>query len=348
MLKKFLFALVGLLLTGLLAVVILWKALDWYGDQPVVAPDSVDSLEFTISQGESMTRVADSLAELGWLQHPQVLVILARVEKVAGGIHAGDYLIPAGVTHRELLNIFTSGQVRYYNVTLVEGHTLKEVVAVLNKHEKLSSPLDDQAMQTLYKSLEIEGNPEGRFYPDTYFFQADASVESILRRAYKRMSSVLSEEWQKRSEGLPYKSAYEALIMASLVEKETGVAYERGEIAGVFVRRLRKGMRLQTDPTVIYGLGERYKGNISRRMLREPTPYNTYVISGLPPSPIALAGREAIHAALHPKDGKSLYFVAKGDGTHYFSKTLVEHNRAVRKYQIEQRREDYRSTVETQ
>ncbi|WP_257281430.1 endolytic transglycosylase MltG [Endozoicomonas sp. ISHI1] len=348
MLKKLSFSVMGLCLAGLLAAVVCWKALDWYGDQPVNEPDTGSSLEFTISQGESMTRVADSLAESGWLQYPKIFVLLARIEKAAGSIHAGDYLIPAGITHRELLKVFTSGQVRYYNVTLVEGYTLKEVIAILNQHEKLSSPMDEKALQSLYKSLAIELNPEGLFYPDTYFFQAGASVESILRRAYNRMDSVLGEEWEKRAEGLPYKNPYEALIMASLVEKETGVAYERGEIAGVFVRRLQKGMRLQTDPTVIYGLGDRYKGNISRQMLRGVTPYNTYIIKGLPPTPIAIAGREAIHAALHPKDGKSIYFVAKGDGTHYFSKTLAEHNRAVRKYQIEQRREDYRSTVETQ
>ncbi|WP_448216676.1 endolytic transglycosylase MltG [Endozoicomonas sp. 2B-B] len=348
MLKKLLFVVVGLCLAGLLTAVVFWEALGWYGDQHVMVPDGNDNLEFTISQGESMTAVADSLAELGWLQHPKIFVLLARIEKAAAGIHAGDYLIPAGISHRELLKIFTSGQVRYYNVTLVEGHTLEEVVTALNQHEKLSSPMDDKALQSLYKSLAIELNPEGLFFPDTYFFQSGASVESILRRAYNRMDSVLGEEWGKRAEGLPYKNPYEALIMASLVEKETGVVYERGEIAGVFVRRLQKGMRLQTDPTVIYGLGDSYKGNISRQMLRRATPYNTYLIKGLPPSPIAMAGREAIHAALHPKDGKTLYFVAKGDGTHYFSKTLAEHNRAVRKYQIEQRREDYRSTVETQ
>ncbi|WOG25760.1 endolytic transglycosylase MltG [Endozoicomonas sp. 8E] len=348
MLKKLLFIVVGLCLAGLLTAIVFWEALGWYGDQPVMGPDGNDNLEFIISQGESMTAVADSLAELGWLQHPKIFVLLARIEKAAAGIHAGDYLIPAGISHRELLKIFTSGQVRYYNVTLVEGHTLKEVVAALNQHEKLSSPMDDKALQSLFKSLAIELNPEGLFFPDTYFFQSGATVESILRRAYNRMDSVLAEEWGRRAEGLPYKNPYEALIMASLVEKETGVAYERGEIAGVFVRRLQKGMRLQTDPTVIYGLGDSYKGNISRQMLRRATPYNTYVIKGLPPTPIAIAGREAIHAALHPKDGKTLYFVAKGDGTHYFSKTLAEHNRAVRKYQIEQRREDYRSTVETQ
>lgn len=240
MLKKLLFAVVGLCLAGLLAAVVFWKALDWYGNQPMIGPGSADSLEFTIAQGESMTGVADSLAKSGWLHYPKLFVLLAKIEKAAGAIHAGDYLIPAGITHRDLLKVFTSGQVRYYNVTLVEGHTLKEVMAALNQHEKLSSPMDHEALQALYKSLEIAGNPEGLFYPDTYFFQANASVESILRRAYQRMDTVLHEEWEKRAEGLPYQSPYEALIMASLVEKETGVPYERGEIAGVFVRRLEK------------------------------------------------------------------------------------------------------------
>jgi UPF0755 protein len=165
----------------------------------------------------------------------------------------------------------------------------------------------------------------------------------LLKQAHARLEQVLAEEWAQRAEGLPYREPYDALIMASMIEKETGVPEERGEIAGVFVRRLRIGMRLQTDPTVIYGMGERYNGRITRADLREPTAYNTYTIDGMPPTPIALVGREAINAALNPVDGRSLYFVARGDGSHVFSSTLEQHNRAVREYQIK-RRADYRSS----
>jgi len=178
-----------------------------------------------------------------------------------------------------------------------------------------------------------EKHPEGLFAPNTYVIEEGERDLDILRRLYQRQKRILAEEWAGRESGLPYNNAYEALIMASIIEKETGVAEERAQIAGVFVRRLQVGMRLQTDPTVIYGVGERYKGDITRAHLREDTPYNTYRRAGLPPTPIANPGRAAIHAALHPAEGDALFFVATGDGRHIFSATLAEHNRAVNRYQ---------------
>jgi UPF0755 protein len=185
--------------------------------------------------------------------------------------------------------------------------------------------------------------PEGRFFPDTYRFVRGMTDVELLKKAYDRLDEVLAKEWSQRAADVPYTEPYQALIMASLVEKETGVPQERGQIAGVFVRRMEMGMLLQTDPTVIYGLGDRYNGKLTRAHLKEPTPYNTYVISGLPPTPIAMVGREAIHAALNPVAGNSLYFVARGDGSHVFSDDLDAHNNAVREFQIK-RRADYRSS----
>ena len=185
--------------------------------------------------------------------------------------------------------------------------------------------------------------PEGRFFPDTYRFVRGMTDVELLQQAYMRLDEVLAKEWAERSTDLPYRDPYQALIMASLVEKETGIPQERGQIAGVFVRRMRLGMMLQTDPTVIYGMGERYNGKITRADLREPTPYNTYTMTGLPPTPIAMVGREAIHAALNPSNGTSLYFVARGDGSHVFSDDLDDHNSAVREFQLK-RRSDYRSS----
>ncbi|MCW7553398.1 endolytic transglycosylase MltG [Endozoicomonas gorgoniicola] len=347
MVRKLLLGVFSGFFTLILLAGLAWMSLNWYAEQPLREnPDEV--LEFTIRPGDSLIRVASRLSDAGWIKFPQVIRLLARIDNVAGDIHAGDYLIPGGINKYELLKMFVSGDVRYYDVVLVEGSTVGEALQVLNEHEKLSQPLDEDAFQGLLTELGIEGNPEGQFYPDTYFFESGDTVESVLRRANARMSSVLAEEWEARSKNLPYETPYEALIMASLIEKETGAGWERPEISGVFVRRLGKRMRLQTDPTVIYGMGDRYQGRLSRRMLREDTPYNTYTRHGLPPTPIALVGREAINAALNPKGGKSLYFVARGDGTHHFSETLAEHNRAVRKYQIVERREDYRSTLEAQ
>ncbi|WP_043310028.1 endolytic transglycosylase MltG [Pseudomonas sp. ML96] len=259
-------------------------------------------------------------------------------------LHSGEYRLTPQQNVRDLLGLWRRGEVVQYSLTLVEGWSFRQVRTALTRQEKLEQSLAGLDDKALMAKLGLSGvSPEGRFFPDTYRYVRGMSDLDLLKQARGRLDQVLEEEWSKRAEGLPYREPYDALIMASMVEKETGVAEERGQIAGVFVRRLRTGMRLQTDPTVIFGLGERYKGNLTRAHLLEATPYNTYTIDGMPPTPIALAGREAIHAALNPVAGKSLYFVARGDGSHVFSETLEQHNRAVREYQLK-RRADYRSS----
>ncbi|MNZ48707.1 putative aminodeoxychorismate lyase [compost metagenome] len=226
----------------------------------------------------------------------------------------------------------------------MEGWTFHQVRELLSRQPKIEQTLAGLSDAEVMARLGQPGVfPEGRFFPDTYKYVRGTRDIDILRQAYQRMEGILVEEWGERASNLPYKEPYQALIMASLVEKETGVPGERAEIAGVFIRRLQKSMLLQTDPTVIYGMGQRYNGRITRADLREPTPYNTYVTPGLPPTPIALPGREAIHAALNPADGQSLYFVARGDGSHVFSDNLDDHNKAVQEYQLK-RRPDYRSS----
>lgn len=259
-------------------------------------------------------------------------------------LHSGEYRLLPEHKARDLLGLWQRGEVVQYSLTLVEGWSFRQVRAALRRQSALQqsvAELDDAALMAKLGQPGV--SPEGRFFPDTYHYVRGMSDFELLKQAHARLDLVLDEEWRKRAEGLPYRKPYDALIMASMVEKETGVPEERGQIAGVFVRRLRSSMRLQTDPTVIFGLGERYNGNLTRAHLREPTPYNTYTIDGMPPTPIALVGREAIHAALHPVDGKSLYFVARGDGSHVFSDTLEQHNRAVSEYQLK-RRADYRSS----
>ncbi|MGO0306570.1 endolytic transglycosylase MltG [Endozoicomonas acroporae] len=351
MLRKLLLTLFGGLLLALFLVLAGlaagWYGLRWYGDQQV--PVTSDA-GFVIVTGDSLGRVVQRLAAERLIQYPDMFKVFARVKGVAADLHAGEYLIAPGTTYRQLLHKFVTGDVRYFSATLVEGWTLKELLTDLNSHPKLTAPVELNKLPAVMGALPGDvpqtDNLEGLFYADTYSFEAGTPVASILQRAHQRLQSVLADEWDQKAENLPYTSPYEALIMASIIEKETGVPSERPDIAGVFIRRLEKRMRLQTDPTVIYGMGDRYQGELNRRMLRERTAYNTYVIHGLPPTPIATVGREAIQAALNPSNGETLYFVARGDGTHHFSKTLAEHNRAVRKYQITERRKDYRSTVQ--
>tara|TARA_R110000868_G_scaffold195832_3_gene441564 strand:- start:4208 stop:5260 length:1053 start_codon:yes stop_codon:yes gene_type:complete len=259
-------------------------------------------------------------------------------------LHSGEYRLTPGLKAVDMLGLWRRGEVLQYSLTLVEGWNFRQVRAALARETRLDLTLTELSDAELMKRLGLPGlNPEGRFFPDTYSFVRGMSDLDLLKQAHARLEQVLAEEWAQRAKDLPYKEPYDALIMASMIEKETGVPQERGEIAGVFVRRLRIGMRLQTDPTVIYGMGERYNGRITRDDLRQPTAYNTYTIDGMPPTPIALVGREAIHAALNPVAGSSLYFVARGDGSHVFSDTLEQHNRAVREYQLK-RRADYRSS----
>lgn len=306
-----------------------------------------EPLRLEVTRGDSIYHVARQLQSLEALDGIRPFVYYARYMDMAAKIKAGEYEVLTGTTPHQLLEQLVDGSVIQYGITLVEGLTTQDYLVNLLADEKLIIPdgfagmVKDPAL--LMAALGKPGvHHEGQFFPDTYFYTKGATALDILKRASAMMDTVLAEEWQNKAEDLPYESPYEALIMASIVEKETGVEAERPDIAGVFVRRLQKRMRLQTDPTVIYGLGAAYQGNIKRSHLKQKTAYNTYVISGLPPTPIANPGREAIHAALHPAPGKTLYFVARGDGSHVFSETLEAHNKAVRQYQLK-RRADYRS-----
>ena len=259
-------------------------------------------------------------------------------------LHSGEYRMSPGLTAEGLIGLWQRGEVVQYSLTVVEGWNFRQVRTALAKHEKIVQTLAGLTDSEVMDKLGHPGVfPEGRFFPDTYRFVRGMTDVEFLKKAYNRLDDVLAQEWSKRAADAPYTDPYQALIMASLVEKETGVPQERGQIAGVFVRRLKIGMLLQTDPTVIYGLGERYNGKLTRAHLKEANPYNTYMVAGLPPTPIAMVGREAIHAALNPVPGSSLYFVARGDGSHIFSDNLDAHNAAVREFQLK-RRADYRSS----
>ncbi len=292
------------------------------------------SIVFEIQPEESLASIAQRLQLRGLVERGWWLKLLAFEQGSTGKLKAGEYEIGPGTTLKELLHLFVAGKVKQYRLTLVEGWTVGQVLTALQRHPAVQSTLQGVPLENLMAELGLPpGQSEGWFFPDTYFFPRVTSDREILRRAYLRMQQVLAEEWAKRDPDLPLKTPYEALILASIVEKETGRRDEQAKIAGVFIRRLQQNMRLQADPTVIYGMGEAYQGDIRTADLRRDTPYNTYVHSGLPPTPIALPGRAAIHAVLHPARGDTLYFVAKGDGSHEFSATLQEHTQKVIRYQ---------------
>lgn len=341
MLRKILLLLeCGVLLAALLVVGAAWQQQQAL-EQPLHL--SAERL-LEVPPGATPSGLLNRLEAEGVIDNAFWLRLYWRFNLRGPALYSGEYRLLPEQNARDMLGLWQRGEVVQYSLTLVEGWNFRQVRTALARQERLEQRLADLSDSELMARLGLAGqNPEGRFFPDTYRYVRGMSDEDLLRQANARLEAVLAEEWEKRAEGLPYREPYDALIMASIIEKETGVPEERGEIAGVFVRRLRIGMRLQTDPTVIYGMGERYNGRITRADLRQHTPYNTYTIDGMPPTPIALAGREAINAALNPVDGKSLYFVARGDGSHVFSNTLDEHNRAVREYQLK-RRADYRSS----
>jgi UPF0755 protein len=312
--------------------------------QPLALP--AQGLRIAVLPGDSLRAVAERLHRDGVLAHPQLLSLYARWTGLDQQIKHGEYLLEPVMTAQTLLELLASGRVIQYQVTLPEGITLAQALAILQQQDELEATLSGPDDARLLELAGPYGHPEGLFFPDTYHYSRGATDWQILQRAHSAMQGILETEWQDRDPELPYEEAYEALIMASIIERETGLPEEREQIAGVFVRRLQRGMRLQTDPTVIYGVGHEFDGNLRRAHLQdEDNAYNTYRHEGLPPSPIALPGRASIRAALHPAPGEALFFVARGDGGHVFSVTLAEHEAAVRQYQL-RRRQDYRSSPE--
>jgi UPF0755 protein len=317
------------LLAGAVAAAAAWR---WY-ERPL--PMDAQRVEVRIEPGASARRIARQLQEAGIVLNAEAFVAVARATKATQSLRAGRYAIERGTTLHQLIDKLKRGEVLRERLTVVEGWTFRQMRQFLREQRDLRQ---DSALMSDGELLAavgaVEGHPEGLFAPDTYTFDPGSSDLELYRRAYREQQRRLQSAWDARDPSLPYAAPYEALIMASIVEKETGQGEERARIAGVFVNRLRRGMLLQTDPTVIYGLGDAFDGNLRRRDLLADGPYNSYTRPGLPPTPIALPGREAITAALNPEDTRALYFVARGDGTSHFSETLAEHNRAVEKYQL--------------
>lgn len=308
----------------------------WYAWRLYTQPLPVQGAGFAydVRQGASLSSVARDLGAAGVVPQPLALVALARYRGVDRGIKAGSYELETGITLPGLLAKLTQGDVTQTSVVIVEGSTFADMKRVLRSNAGVKNTLLDLPDAELMARLGAAGvPPEGRFFPDTYFFASGSTDATILARAKRAMDQRLAAAWEQRATGLPFKTPDEALIVASIVEKETGKPVDRPFIASVFVNRLRKGMRLQSDPTTIYGMGERFGGDLKRRDLEADTPHNTYTRDGLPPTPIALPSQAALDATLNPPATEYLYFVARGDGTSKFSATLPEHNRAVSRYQ---------------
>jgi len=333
----------GLLLVAVLAVGLVagggWLEYRDFLVRPMV-PEQGPQMLLDVAPGTSLLDLSEKLTELGLVAHPYLFLAVAYLDGKAASLKAGEYALSPGATPPELLDLVTSGKIVQHAFTVVEGWTYRQLLAAIARDGRIGNRFGKEPPAEVIMTYlgHPKQHPEGRFLPETYYFTKGAGNLDILRWAYGAMEQALQEEWERRDAKLPLKDPYEALILASIVEKEAGLAAERPIIGGVFIRRLHLGMKLQADPTVIYGLGERFKGNITRAHLREDTAYNTYVHKGLPPTPIALPGRDTIRGVLQPQEGNALFFVAKGDGGHYFSATLAEHNQAVRRYLSKRRR----------
>ncbi|MFC5301134.1 endolytic transglycosylase MltG [Azospira restricta] len=323
----------NLILLVLLAVALAAGTLYWLAHRPLQLAAS--PLDFTVAAGSSLRSAEQQIAAAGVALPPRLLELLGRLLRVDAQIKAGSYEIVAGITPLELLRKLTRGDVTQAEIAFIEGWTFRQLRDRLDAHPDLRHDSRGLAEAELLRRLGIDAaHAEGWFFPDTYLFAKQSSDLDVLARAHRTMRRHVEREWAQRAPGLPYRDARQALIMASIVEKETGREADRPLIAAVFVNRLRAGMLLQTDPTVIYGLGEGFDGNLRKRDLLADTPYNTYTRPGLPPTPIAMPGLASLRAALNPAASDVLYFVARGDGSSQFSRTLDEHNQAVARYQL--------------
>jgi UPF0755 protein len=345
-------------LRRLLSITIVLAALALVGAfvfvrQWLATPLSIGTEPVTVDvrPGQSLTAVSQELAARGVLEHPRLLGLYARYTGADGRMRAGEYAIQPGVTPEGLLELFVNGAVVQHSITIVEGWTFRDLRKAIADEPTLEHVTGELTDDALMAQLGEPGrHPEGLFFPDTYLFGKGTRDIDLLRQARERMQRELTAAWARRKADLPIQDEYQALVLASIVERETGLAEERPRIAGVFVERLRRGMRLQTDPTVIYGLGEAFDGNLRRADLERDTPYNTYTRAGLPPTPIALPGAGAIEAAVRPDERGELFFVAtgQGDGAHVFSKTLAEHEAAVRQYLVRYRQQRQRDRQQQQ
>ncbi|MDA7746581.1 endolytic transglycosylase MltG [Psychromonas sp.] len=335
MIKKLAFILLFLCVIAVAGFMWAQQQVNYYLHSPRVTETQL----FTLQDGSYFSHLGPQLVEQGLLDNTTWWKVVSKLKPELTKIKSGTYQLPQGASLADILIILNSGREYEYKITFVEGSTYKDWLAVFTSAENLmpldmpeQGTLDAQEKEILAKLDSPYQKLEGLLFPETYHYTVGMSSFSIVKKAYLHQQAILNKLWAERDKNLPYKTPYEALIMASIIEKESGLANDRDKISSVFVNRLRIGMRLQTDPTVIYGMGERYNGRIRSKDLRENTPYNTYTINGLPPTPIAMPSEEALYAALHPAQTKYLYFVSKGDGTSYFSKSLKEHNNAVNKY----------------